>query len=70
MIQAVDQASKEGKRTADEIAPYYSGLTGNNIEIEQPEKRLHEVEKSGLIRKEITNSEDEPILTWGSVLDA
>jgi exosortase len=69
IIKAINQASKENKNTINEINLYYSKLIGKNIECEQLMKKLHEIEKSGLIKRKIINNEDEPKLIYKSILN-
>jgi exosortase len=64
IIRAVDLASKGNGGTLNEIASYFRGITGKDIENEQLLKRIREAEKAELIRGEITNHGDEPKFTY------
>ena len=66
ILQAAHEASKKGKSTANAIASHYQNLTGKTIDLELLIAKLNEAEKAGLIKRDITNQEDEPILTWKS----
>ena len=64
ILQAAHQASKKEKPTANTIASHHQKLTGKTIEPELLIEKLKEAEKAGLIKREITSQEDEPILIW------
>jgi exosortase len=65
ILQATHEASQQ-KPTANTIASHYQKLTGKTIELGLLIEKLNEAEKVGLIKREITSQEDEPILTWKS----
>ena len=66
ILQAAHEASKKEKPTANVIASHYQKLTGKTIDLELLLEKLNEAEKVGLIKRDITSQEDEPILTWKS----
>jgi hypothetical protein len=66
ILQAIHQASQKGKSTANRIASHYRKLTGKPIKLELLIEKLREAENVGLIKKDITSGEDEPIITWKS----
>lgn len=66
ILQAAHGASKKEKPTANVIASHYQKLTGKTIDLELLIAKLNEAEKVGLIKRDITSQEDEPILTWKS----
>jgi exosortase len=65
ILQAV-QATQKSKPTGSTIASQYEKLTKKAIETELVLKKLDEAEEAGLIRREIINQEDEPLLVWKS----
>ena len=66
ILKAAHEASKKEKPTANVIASHYQKLTGKTIDLELLIAKLNEAEKVGLIKRDITSQEDEPILTWKS----
>ena len=66
ILQVAHEASKKEKPTANTIASNYQKLTGKTIDLELLIAKLNEAEKVGLIKRDITSQEDEPILTWKS----
>ena len=66
ILQAAHEASKKEKPTANAIASHYQKLTGKPIELKLLLEKLNQAEKAGLIKRDITSQEDEPILTWKS----
>jgi len=66
ILQATHQTSQKDKTTTNTIASHYQKLTGKPIQIELLVEKLDEAQKAGLIKKDITSKEDEPILTWKS----
>jgi hypothetical protein len=69
VIQAAQLASKKNEPTINAIASHYKMLTGRNINIEELTKKIGEIEKVGLIKKEINNYGDQPRLIWKTKLD-
>jgi len=70
ILQVVHQASHRDKPTASTIASLYQEFTGKSIELGTLREKLIEAEKVGLVKREITNQQDEPILTWKSHVSA
>ena len=66
ILQAVHQASRTDKPTANAIASHYQKLTGKTMELEPLIEKLKEAEKAGLIKSDITSEQDEPIFAWKS----
>ena len=66
ILKAAHEASKKEKPTANVIASHYQKLTGKTIDLELLIAKLNEAEKVGLIKRDITSQEDEPILIWKS----
>jgi len=66
IIKAVHQASKKDGSTANEIASHFQKLSGNPIKLNSLIEKLNQSEKAGLIKRDITNREDEPIIVWKS----
>jgi len=66
ILKAAHEASKKEKPTANTIASHYQKLTGKTIDLELLITKLNQAEKAGLIKRDITSQEDEPILTWKS----
>jgi exosortase len=64
IIKAASQASKRGKPTIEAIASQYHKLAEKTIKTEKLIEKLSQAEKAWLVKKEITNQEDRPILTW------
>jgi len=66
IIKAVQQASIKMEPTTNEIAAYYQKITGRKIKTEVLSEKLRQTQKIGLIEKEITSKDDEPIAVWKS----
>jgi hypothetical protein len=66
IIKAIQQASKKVEPTTNEIAAYYQKITGRKIKTEVLSEKLRQTQKIGLIEKEITSKDDEPIAVWKS----
>ena len=66
ILQAVYQAGKKGKPTSTAIASSYHKLTGKSIGLNVLIKKLEEAHDAGLVKKDITSQEDEPLLIWKS----
>lgn len=64
IFQALRNAMKEGKSTTNAIAAAYQKLSGNPIEHLELSEKLKYAKKLGLIRKHITNYDDNPVLVW------
>jgi len=64
LLQAAHQAAQKRKPTGNEITSHYQKLARKPIELELLFKKLNDAEEAGLIKREITNREDEPTLTW------
>ena len=61
ILKAVHQTKPS---TTQNIAKAYQKLTGEPIQIEALHEKLEQAEKAGLVKKEISNLEDQPVLTW------
>jgi len=66
ILQAVHQASKQDKPTANTIASHYEKLAGKPIKLNLLLQKLNQAEQAGLIKRAITSREDEPTLIWKS----
>jgi len=66
ILKAVNHASHQDKPPANAIASHYQKLTEKPIELEPLIEKLNEAEEAGLIERDITSKEDEPILAWKS----
>jgi exosortase len=64
ILRAVAQASKKGNPATKAIASQLQTVIGKNIQTEQLEERLREAERVGLTKRNITNQQDEPKVTW------
>lgn len=64
ILQATHQATKNEKPTTNQIALAYQKLTQKQISTETLLEKLNEAERIGLIKKEITNQQDQPLLAW------
>ena len=69
LIKIVAETEKTTKPTLSAIATTYKNLTGENIEQEKLLQQLSETEKTGIIKRTITNIQDEPTLTWKTQID-
>jgi len=66
ILQAVHQAAKEEKPTANEIALHYQTLSGKPIKSSLLLQELNKAEEAGLLTREISSRDDEPVLIWKS----
>jgi len=66
ILQAVHQAAKEDKPIGNEIALHYQTLSGKHIESGLLLQKLNKAEEAGLLRREISSRDDEPVLVWKS----
>ena len=64
IFQAAHQAAKKEKPTTNQIAVTHRKFTQEQIPPETLLEKLNQAEKIGLIKKEITNRQDQPILAW------
>lgn len=64
VLQSVHQASRKEEPTTAAIASHYEKLTGKTIELKQLIQKLKQAQELGLIKREITSREDQPIITW------
>lgn len=65
ILIAVRRTTKEGKKsTTKNIAKTYNKLTQETIQLKTLHQKLEQAEKIGLVKRQISNLEDEPILTW------
>ena len=67
IIKAVSQASK-GRPTLKDIAARYEELTGKQIDLNLLVTRLREAQEAGLLRRDLANVGDKPILVWKSLV--
>jgi len=65
-LKAVYESDKTGKSTLDKIAATYEKLTEEPIELDLLFETLSKAEKAGLVKRQLTSQEDEPILIWKS----
>jgi len=66
VLRAAHEAARKGRSTGNTIASHYQKLAEKSIELELLSKKLHEAEEAGLIKRDITSTEDEPTLVWKS----
>ena len=66
VLKAVYESDKTGKSTLDKIAATYEKLTEEQIELDLLFETLSKAEKAGLVKRQLTSQEDEPILIWKS----
>ena len=64
IIDAIRKTAKATTPTLSNIAKTYQEITGNQMDDAKLLQKLNELEATGAIRSEITNSQDEPIKTW------
>lgn len=66
ILRAVHQADKKGLPTGKAIALEYYEIAGKPIETDYLLRKLGEAERAGLIKREIWNIDEKPILGWKS----
>jgi len=64
ILQATHAANREDKSTGIAIASHYQKLARKPIALNVLIQKLDEAYKAGLVKREIANREDEPILVW------
>jgi len=64
LIDAVHQAAKTTTPTLNNITITYKNMTEKTIRKETLRQRLIEVEKTGIIKRDIVSRQDEPIQVW------
>jgi len=64
ILQAAHQAAKEEKPTINAIASAYKKLAKEPIQPSLLLEKLSEAEEAGLVKREIINQNDEPVLIW------
>jgi exosortase len=64
LVDIVSETEKKSASTIDKIADTYQKTTNQNISKDQLMQKLAELEKTGIIKRRITNKQDEPILIW------
>ena len=64
ILDAVDKTAAEQSPTAEAIARVYEELAGSPIDTGLLLEELSRADEGGFIRKDLTNQDDEPILTW------
>jgi len=64
LVMAVQEAVKKGKPTVDAISSVYLELSGNPIEHSMLLEKLKYAAETGLIKRTIINSSDEPLMIW------
>ncbi len=68
IMKAVDQAAKKGKSTSNAIALHYRKLSGKRIELSALNEKLEKAREAGLVKREMSSREDEPVLVWKSLI--
>jgi exosortase len=68
ILSAVHKASKKGKPTGKDIALAYQELAGKPIEPDALHEKLNLAEEAGFVKREVASVEDEPIITWKSLI--
>ena len=66
LITAVQNAQKQGNNTTHGVGSELEKQTKTSIVEEWITEKLEEAQKDGLIKKTITNNNDEPAITWSS----
>jgi len=64
ILKAVHQAAQKGKATGNNIALTYHSLAGKPIETNKLLETLKHAEKAGLVKRDIVNEQDNPLLVW------
>jgi exosortase len=68
ILLAVHKASEKGKPTGKDIASAYQKLAGKPIEPDALHEKLTLAEDAGFVKREVTSVEDEPVITWKSLI--
>jgi len=68
IVLAVHQANSKGKPTGRDIASVYQKLAGKLIEPDALYEKLALAEESGFVMREVASVEDEPVVTWKSLI--
>ena len=68
IIDAIYETQKSTTPTLQAIATTYKNRTGEPIEEEKILHRISEIEKTGLIKSDIANNQDEPTRIWKTSL--
>lgn len=68
IIEAVRETQKTTTPTTNNIAKTYENITEEQITPENLLQKLTQAEKAGLIKKEVLNKQDEPVLGWKTQL--
>jgi exosortase len=63
IVDAITQVEKT-EPTLGAIVSAYRSITGESIKEEELLQRLSDTEKTGIIKRDITNRQDQPIQTW------
>jgi len=63
IIDSIKALEKE-ITTETNIATKYREITGRDIDLERLQDKLMEAEESNIIKRKITNINDEPYITW------
>ena len=66
--QILKAASQTNIPTAEQIALTYHEISGKNMKLGELIEKLEQAEKAGLVKKEILNFEDNPLLVWRSTM--
>ena len=67
IIKAVSEASKD-RPTLQNIAAESRELTGKQIDLDVLHQRLIEAQKAGMLKRDLANVADEPVLVWKSLV--
>jgi len=66
--QILKAASQTKIPTAEQIASTYHTISGKNMKLGELIEKLGQAEKAGLVKKEILNFEDNPLLVWRTAI--
>jgi len=66
--QILKAASQTKIPTAEQIASTYHEISGKNMKLGELIEKLEQAEKAGLIKREVLNFEDNPLLVWRTAI--
>lgn len=66
--QILKAASQTKIPTAEQIASTYHEISGKNMKLGELIEKLGQAEKTGLIKREVLNFEDNPLLVWRTTI--
>jgi exosortase len=68
VLLAVHQACEKGKPTGKDIVLAYQKLAGKPMEPDVLHEKLTLAEEAGFVKREVASVEDEPVVTWKSLI--